>query len=410
MAEQFYMKQLPNGLMLLGQKMDGVSSAAMSFYIQAGAAHDPGDAEGAASVASEWMLRGAGDRDIRQLNDALDGLGCQHDESVQSDHIHFSTAQLGRNLDQVLAIYADVLRRPTLAESHFEPCRQLIAQDIASLEDEPARKCNILLREKFYPYPLGRCVYGHAESLAAMTPAAVRRHTDQYLTPCNGILSIAGNIDWDGFVRLVERHFGDWETLVTPAVQTMSMPPGETHIRKDTAQTHIAIAHKSVTIRDERYYAARIAETVLSGGMSGRLFTEVREKRGLVYGVGCRYHSLKDHAGLFTYAGTRPEVAQQTFDVTVGELRRLAEGISEDEMARARTQLKSSLIMQGESTGARSSAIASDYYHLGRLRGLQEIADAIDAVTVAAVLEYLRAYPPENLSVLVVGPEKLKIK
>lgn len=408
-AEQFYTKQLPNGLTLLGQRMDGVSSVSMSLLIRAGAAHDPPDGEGIASVASEWMVRGAGPWDTRQLNSLLDSLGCQHDEQVHSEHLHFSSAQLGRNLEKVLEIYREIILAPRLEDSTFEPCRQLTLQDLASLEDEPARKCNILLREKFYPYPLGRCTHGHEESLAILRPKETREHLQSHLSPQNAVLAVAGNIDWNSFVKLVTGHFGAWSAPAAPEVRTMAMPSGQTHIKKDTAQAHIGIAYPSVPLGHKMYYSARLAETVLSGGMASRLFTEVREKRGLVYGVGCRYHSLKEHAGLFTYAGTRPEVAQQTLDVTLGELRRMSEGVTEDEMARARTQLKASLVMQGESTSARAHAIASDWYLLGRLRSLQEISESIDRVQAGDVIEYVKAYPPAPLTVLVVGPQALKL-
>jgi len=408
--ERFFVEELPNGLTLLGQQMDSVSSASMTILVPAGAAHDPADAEGAASVAAEWLTRGAGSRNTRQLNDALDSLGCQHDENVHSEHMHRSAAQLGRNLAEILPIFADILRRPTLDDESFEPCRQLIAQDLTSLEDEPARKCNTLLREKFYPYPLGRNVLGHEESIAAMQAAKIRQHVRSSLTPHGMILSVAGNIDWPAFVALAKGLFGDWTAPAAQQVRITTMPPGEVHIKKDTSQTHLALAHPSVTIQHPMYYAARLAEIVLSGGMSSRLFTEVREKRGLVYGVHSRYHSLKDYAGMFTYAGTRPEVAQTTFDVTVGEIRRLAEGVTADEMARARTQLKSALIMQGESTGARANANASDWYHVHRLRGLQEIADSIEKVTADEVAAYQKAFPPEKLTVLVVGPEAVKLQ
>ncbi|MCL2700232.1 MAG: insulinase family protein [Phycisphaerae bacterium] len=409
MTERFHIHELPNGLTLLGQPMDGVSSASMSVLIPMGAAHDPADAAGAAAVTAEWLIRGAGDRNSRQLNDALDALGCQHDESAQGEHLHVSTAQLGRNLPDILAIVADMLRRPRLEDDTFDPCRQLILQDLETLEDEPARKCNILLRERFYPHPLGRNVLGHADCLAVMQPADVRRHARAAMTPAKAILAVAGNIDWDRFVSLATQLFGDWQAAPAKPVDIAAQPRGETHIQKDTAQTHIAMAHASVTVRHPMYYAARVAEIVLSGGMSSRLFTEVREKRGLVYGVSSRYHSLKDYAGMFTYAGTRPEVAQTTFDVTVGEIRRLAEGVTADEMARARTQLKAALIMQGESTGARAGAIAADYYHLGRLRSLDEIAAAIEHVTADEVAEYQKAFPPDNLTVLVLGPEPVEI-
>jgi len=406
-AEEFFIKELPNGLMLLGQQMEHVASAAMTFVVPAGSAHDHSEAAGSAAVACEWVLRGAGDRNTRQLNEALDSLGCQHDENVQSEHLAFSAAQLGRNLADVLAIYADIILRPRLEDATFEPCRELTLQDLSSLEDEPARKCMLMLREKFYPYPLGRCVYGTAESLRALAAQTVRKHLAAHFSARGSILSIAGNIDWNAFCDLAETFFGPWPSRPQKPPKAVPNAPGVTHEKKESAQTHIALAYRTVPISDRRYYAARMAETVLSGGMSSRLFTEVREKRGLAYHVSTRYHSLKKHAGLFTYAGTRPDVAQQTFDVTLHELRRLVEGIEPDEMHRARTQLKSALVMQGESTPSRSSALASDWYHLRRLRSLQELSDAIDKVTVDEVLGYLREFPPEDFTVLVVGPENI---
>ena len=405
MSEQLFVKELPNGLTVLGQRMETVSSAAMCFVVPAGTAHDPPGCDGAAAVAGEWHVRGAGDRDTRQLNDALDALGCQHSESVQSHHQQFSAALLGRSLPDLLTIYADIILRPRLEDATFEPCRALTLQDLASLEDEPARKCNVLLQEKFYPDPLGRCTYGTAESLNALTPDALRGHVRGRFTPKGSIVSVAGDVDWNAFCDTIEKLFGDWTT--PPAAGPNEKPPsgGVTHIPKDSAQAHIALAHAAVPIHHEQYYAARMAETVLSAGMSSRLFTEVREKRGLVYHVSCRYHSLKEHAGMFTYAGTVPEKAQETFDVTVGEIRRLAEGVTDDELTRAKTQLKSALVMQGESTSARASALAGDWYHLRRLRSLQELSDAIDAVTANDVVEYLRDHPAGDFTVLVVGPE-----
>ncbi len=404
-----YIKQLPNGLTLLGEHNEAVSSAAMTLLLPGGGAYDPADLGGAASVAAEWRFRGAGERDTRQLNDALDSLGCHHGEAVQSAHVGLSTVQLGRNLADVLEIYADIVLRPRLDDETFSPCRDLVAQDLASLEDEPARKANMLVRENFYPYPLGRSVYGMAESLERMTADAIRSHASKHCSPAGAILSVAGNINWPQICELVDKHFGDWQAGPVEPIETIAPRGGVTHIAKDSAQVHISLAHKAVPIIDERYYAARMGEAVLSWGMGCRLFTEVREKRGLVYHVSSRYSSLKDHAGMFTYAGTRPDVAQETLDVTIGELRRLGDGIEADELARAKTQLKSALVMQGESTSARAGALAGDFYHLGRIRTLAEISEAVDAVTVDEVLAYLADMPAENFTMMVIGPEPLKI-
>ena len=407
MSEDFFIKEFPNGLTLLSQPMSAASSAALTILTPAGASHDPADAAGAASVAAEWHVRGAGDRDTRQLQDALDELGSHHSEAVQSEHMHFSSVQLGRNLADILAIYADILQRPQLTDASFQPSRALALQDLASLEDEPARKCNLLLMEKFFPYPLGRCIYGSQETLDALTADVVRRQISAHVSAANTILAVAGNVNWDELSALVERAFGDWPGQAGPTVSVTDQPAGITHIEKDTAQTHIALAHRSVPISHDQYYAARVAGTVLSGGMSGRLFTEVREKRGLVYHVSCRHQGLKDTAGMFTYAGTRPEVAQQTCDVTVNELRRLAEGVEEHELQRAKTQLKSALVMQGESTSARAAALAADWYHLGRLRSLREISKSIEQITARDVTRYAKDWPAETLTALVIGPQTI---
>jgi len=398
-------ERLGNGMTLLAQKMPQVSSAAMTLVVPAGAAHDPDGLEGSAAILCEWLLRGTGDRDTRQLNDALDALGCQHNENVRSDHMIFSAGQLGRNLPAVLDIYADILLRPRLTDSAFEPCRALIQQDLAGLEDEPAHKCTLMLRERFYPRPLGSNTYGRPESLAAVTPEALRRHAAARLSPAGTILAVAGNVNWPALCDQVARLFGGWDAPQPPAPEIRPATGGIEHVAKDSAQAHIGLAWPTVTIDSEAYYAARLAGMVLAGGPAARLHTEIREKRGLVYHVAASYHSLKTCAGMFAYAGTRPELAQQTFDRTVGEIRRLGDGIEPEEVGRAKTQLKSALVMQGESTGARANALASDHYHLGRLRSLAELSAAIDATTTGEVVEHVRSNPPSGFTVLTVGPE-----
>ena len=141
--------------------------------------------------------------------------------------------------------------------------------------------------------------------------------------------------------------------------------------------------------------------------MSSRLFTEVREKRGLVYSINTNYHSLLQHAGMFTYAGTTPGRAQETLDVTAAEIRRLGEDLDAAELDRARSQLKSGTVMQGESTSARAMALVSDWRHLRRLRGLREIADAIDSVTADDLRQHLAEFPAAHFAVLVIGEEAL---
>ncbi|MHC4564118.1 MAG: M16 family metallopeptidase [Planctomycetota bacterium] len=304
MSQQLYHKELANGLVLLGEPMDHVSSASLTIRLPIGADFDPTGFEGATAVGAEWWLRGAGDRDTRQLNEALDSLGCHHGESAAGEFMTFSAAQLARRLEDVLAVYGDIIVSPRLADDDFGPSRDLVAQDLEAIEDQPGRKARILVAERFYPYPFGRYHLGTPESLAAMTPSCVRDHLLGRNSARGAVIALAGAIDWDAFCGLVEEHLGQWADTPPATLTPGPAEGGFAHVEKDSAQTHIALAQPSVPRTDSRYYAARVAVSVLSGGMSSRLMTEVREKRGLVYHVSTSYSGEKDRAAWFTYAGT----------------------------------------------------------------------------------------------------------
>jgi predicted Zn-dependent peptidase len=184
---------------------------------------------------------------------------------------------------------------------------------------------------------------------------------------------------------------------------------GHAHLPKDTTQTQIVIAYPSVPFGDPDYYAALGAVQVLSGGMGARLFTEVREKRGLCYAVSANYQTFKQVAGVLCYAGTTTERAQETLDVTIGELKRLIDGVSEEEVQRVRAGLKSALIMQEESTSSRTGALASDWYYLGRVRATDEIQQAIDALSPRSILNHVSKYPPEDFTIVTLGKNPLDL-
>jgi predicted Zn-dependent peptidase len=164
-----------------------------------------------------------------------------------------------------------------------------------------------------------------------------------------------------------------------------------------------------VPIGHADYYAAMGAVNVLSGGMSSRLFTHVREERGLCYSVWATYQTFKDRASVIAYAGTTAERAQETLDVTLRELKRLREGVEEDELDRVRAGLKSSLIMAEESTSSRAGSLASDWYYLGRVRSTEEIQKAIDGLTPKAILDHVERHPAKDFCIVTLGPQPLKV-
>jgi predicted Zn-dependent peptidase len=387
--------------------MEHVRSAAISLLVPAGCAYDPPGQLGIGSVLADMMTRGAGDRDSRELSLALDGLGVDRDESVGAINMRFWGSTLARNVPATLDIFADIVLRPHLPDEELEPVQALAIQDIQSLEDAPQQKVMIELRRRYYPLPLSKDRRGTIEDIEALTPYAVKAHHGRLFRPNGAILSVAGNVEWEPLKAQVAKLFGGWSKGPDPDLTPLPHKPESTHLSKETQQTHIAIAFPSVPVGHPLYYSARAAEGVLSGGMSARLFTEVREKRGLCYSVGVRHETFRDRGTMIGYAGTGAERAQETLTVTMQELRKLKDGVTEDEIDRVKAGLKSSLIMQDESTSARAGVIASDWYFLGRVRSFDEIQAAIDGLKPRAVVDYLAEFPVKDVTLVTIGPAPL---
>jgi predicted Zn-dependent peptidase len=409
LAERYYQETFPNGLTLLGEKMPGMQSAAMTLLLPAGGATDPADRTGAATVLAELVLRGAGNRDSRQLTEYLDSLGLQRSSGVGVHHTRFGCAGVAPKVLESIPTYADIVRRPHLPQAGFDAARDLALQSLAGLDDEPRQKVFIRLREWHWPSPYGRNTMGQKDHLEKLTLDLCKTDFGMRYHAKDSILSIAGNIDFEEVRAAVAKSFGDWDGQPSEPVKVLP-PPGNYHFElAKSEQTHIGLAYPSIPETDKDYYIVRLAIECLSGGMSGRLFTEVREKRGLCYSVGANYSSLKGIGSILGYAGTSNDRAQATLDCFITELHRFSEGIAQDELDRARIGLKASIIMSGESTGSRAGAIAHDYFMRGRIRTLDEISKALDAVTTDQINSYLKKNKPGPFTIVIVGPKELKL-
>lgn len=401
-----------NGLTLLAERMEHVRSAAFNFLIPAGCVFDPPNQLGLGTVLSDLLLRGAGSRDSRQLTFDLDNLGLDRGEGVGLMHMHLWGATVSRNLSAALEIYADIIRRPHLPDDELSAVQALAYQDLRSLEDEPRSKVSWALRKHLYPEPLSNDRRGTAEGIAKLSSDSIRRHHRKWFRPEGAILSVAGNIEWQHLRDQIERLFSDWEGSTDRTLTFGPKPARRAHLAKELEQTHITVAYPSVPIGHPDYYAALGAVYVLSspGGMSSRLFTEIREKRGLCYTVSAGHDTLKDRAHVIAYAGTTAERAQETLDVLLAELHRLQDGIEVEEVERIQAGIKSSLIMQQESTRSRASFLASDWYYLGRVRSYQEVQSAIDGLSPEVILDHVRRSPPRDFVIVTLGPKPLTLK
>jgi predicted Zn-dependent peptidase len=399
---------LPNGLTIVGEPMADKQAVAWNFLLPAGSSTEPQGREGLTSVLEGLCYRGAGNRDSRALSDALDDLGIDRAGGVEVEYSSFGGATLGDYLSPALELYSDIIRRPQLPEGEWQAQRELALQSLRSLDDAPSRKMFTHLRRAFFPNAYGRLPIGTTEGLEAITLEDLRADHAARFRPNGAILALAGAFDWDATLDRVGELFGDWSGAVSQPPPASTVEKGVyQHIAHESAQHHIGVAFRGIDVSDPHFYPYRVAMSVLSGGMGARLFTELREKMGLCYAVSASPSSVRGCGFVMAYVGTQPDRAQTSLDKLIEEIVRLQEGVTLEEVERARVQMLSGLVMQEESSRARAASVARDQWMLGRVRPTEEVVEAINRVTPDSVREFFQAHPPRDFSVVTLGPHPL---
>ncbi|MBM3457673.1 MAG: insulinase family protein [Armatimonadetes bacterium] len=406
-----YSLQLPGGLTLVAEQIPSTRAAAFQFLLPAGATTDPEGHEGAATVLEGLSYRGAGGRTSREFSDALDSLGIQRGGGAELECATFGGALLADSLPEALRLYADLILRPTLPADQFAAEQALALQRLERLEDNPEEKLFVRLRRAYFPGPYGRTALGTEAGLRALTPELIRADHGRRYRPQGGILAVAGRFEWPALRATVEELLQSWEGA--PPEQPKpdcSERVRYQHIEQDTNQAQIGVQYPALPLEHPEYYVQRMAIGVLSGGMSARLFTEVREKRGLCYTVMANVITMRGAAAIRGYVATRPETAQEALDVLIAEMVRLADGVSDEELTRARRGLLAALVMQSEATQARAGHLARDQFLLKRVRPLDEIRAGVEAVTAEAIQDHLRRHPARDFTVVTLGPQPVEVK
>lgn len=390
--------------------MPSVVSAAFSILVPVGAVVDEESEQGTAAILAEMFNKGSGSWNAQELSEQFEEYGIQRSNSSGIEVSAFSGAVLAENLHRALEIYSVVLLEPNFPEQELESVRQLALQDLRGLEDEPSSKAMAELAKLHYPAPFGRSQLGTEEGLLSVNRASLLKYYENNFSPEGTIIAVAGNFDWEETRAHIEKLFGGWKgASVRKEVGALSKVDQSFHLEKDTSQLQIALASPSVGIEHPDYYTAKVAVGVLSGGMSGRLFIEVREKRGLVYRVSASHSAARNRAAIFASAGTTPENGEETLDVMLRELRNLQAGASPEELQRAKADIKSRLIMQSELSSARVNGLVNDWFNLGRLRSLEEIKKGIDEVTSEDIVRYSKSFPFSPVSLVTLGSKALSI-
>jgi predicted Zn-dependent peptidase len=403
-------ERLDNGMQVALEVIPGMATASLCWLVPAGTAGDPDGAagEGETTLLSELVLRGAGTRDSRSWSDALDALGCERRTTANPFHTLMTATMMGTRVAEAFPLLADAIVRPRLDAEHLEPVRRLALQALEGLADDPQHLVMLRLAERFLPAPYNRSGYGHAEGLRRIGMDALRASWARRAVPGGSILAIAGAIDARALLPVIQAAVDGWRGACAEPTVSAAPRGGHDHLKQDSSQTHLALALPAPVERDPDADALRLASLVLGGESSSRLFTEVREKRGLCYSVGASVSLGRDRGMVQVYAGSTPQRAPQTLACIRGELERFGAGITADEFERARTGLKSRVVMQGESAAARASSVAGDLFRMGRARSLADMAATLDALTLdqvnAAIARHWSNGWTERLVLASIGP------
>lgn len=401
--------QLPNGLTILAQPMPWLRTAAFAMAVRAGVECEPGDRGGLAGLMCEMMQRGAGPYSSRDVVELQDNLGLDHSAGVSAALASFGAAMPGSSLPDALKLYAEIIRRPHLPGDQLDDARMGAMHEVRAVRDEPTQQVILRLKRMQYGPRDGRPTCGDEAGLEAITMSDLHDFYAKRYRPAGAMLAIAGNFDPDRIIALAEDLYGDWQGELLEIPQDQSGQPGYEHIQQESSQTHIGWSFDSIPLSDPDYYVMRAGVGILSDGMSSRLFDRVREQRGLCYSVSLSAHSLQTRGAILGYAGTTPERAQETLDVSLREIESLQDGIEQAELDRLKVRVQSSVIMEQESSWSRVSSLISDWYHRGRVVTMRELEERIEALRVEDIVAYWRNHPPGGYRIVTLGQQPLNV-
>ncbi|HUY78471.1 MAG TPA: pitrilysin family protein [Ktedonobacterales bacterium] len=408
LAPNYFRHTFANGLEMVGQRMPSLASVTFGVQLNAGIRDEPEDRLGLTNLLADLLFQGTETRSVRRLTEEFEAIGARKGGSAGMEFARYSAQIVGNRFDRALDLMSDVLLHPIFPAEEFDQMRAVQLQEIRRRDDEPMRRIFDLVRERFYAGTrLGRRALGLRETVETLTPDDLRTFYRARYKPQGSLFSIAGAFDWDAAVARVQETLGGWEGETPATAPDEPQPQPAVNIElQEGNQEHIGMAFPFVTFGDPDYYAASVALEIFGGGMTSRLFREVREKRGLVYSVSAIFAPNGGYGAGYLYAGTSPEKSHETVQVMLAELRHLQdEGVTQDELDRAKIQLKSELVMHGEDSASRMSSLLRSWWFERRLISIQEVKAAVDAVTTEQILGLMRRFPPTHpLVIAAIGP------
>ena len=372
---------LPSGLTVLTVPLPGVETAAIGLHVDVGARHEPARVNGVAHMIEHMVFKGTARRSAKRIAEEIEDVGGQLNAYTARDTTVFHARVLAEDVPLAVDMIADLIRNPTLDPGELAKERDVVLQELGEARDTPDDIIHDHLQSVAYAdQPLGRSVLGEDDTIAAIQPADLREWLDAHYTGDNCVLVGAGKVEHAALVALAEQHLGDLPTA-PPAPTEPARFTGGIHAQtRKLEQAHLTLGWPGPAHRDPDHMAIQLFTCTVGGGMSSRLFQELREERGLAYSVYAHHQPFTD-TGLFSiYLATAPKRARDANNLARDVLAATAQGLEEAELARAKAQLKAGLLMNLESSSGWAEYAARQFLVHGRVRAPAEVVAAMEAI------------------------------
>jgi predicted Zn-dependent peptidase len=378
--------RLPNGLTVATDPMPQLESASLGVWVNCGARHESEARMGISHMLEHMAFKGTERRTARGIAEEIEAVGGALNAYTSREQTAFHARVLQADVPLAVDLLADILTHPTFDAGELERERQVVLQEIGQARDTPDDIIFDHLQAAVYPdQPMGWPILGNEVSVGAFTSDDLNGYMRANYRAGGMTLIASGAIDHAAMVELAERHFGELRFGEAPKSATAQFIGSDVRHKEDLEQVHVAYAFPGIASGDDALFAAQVFVTALGGGMSSRLFQEIREKRGLCYSIYAFANSFLDGGMIGVYAGTGASEAAEISALVVDEIALLAQTANAEEVARAKAQLRSGLLMGLERPSARAEQIAAHLLAYGRVIPIEEIKQKLDAVSVGAV-------------------------
>ncbi len=397
---------LANGMVVLTDDMPHLESASLGVWVKAGARSERKAEHGISHMLEHMAFKGTQSRTALEIAETIENVGGDLNAATSIEHTGYFARVLKEDVVLAADILADILQNSLFDSHELEREQQVIVQEIGAARDNPDDHVFDLFQEAAFPaQPIGRTILGTVESVREFKPETIRKYMNRNYVGDRMVLAAAGNIDHDELVDLARERFADLKPNGAPAPQRAEYKGGQERLVSEHEQAHIVLGFEGRAYNSDGFYAAQILASILGGGMSSRLFQEVREKRGLCYSVYAFHWAFADSGVFGVAAATGENEVGELMPVVIDELRRATESITDEEVVRVRNQIRAGLLMSLESPQARAGQLARQQILWGRPIPMQETVERINRITAQRVKDVAQQILlSSNVSLAGIGP------